>query len=180
MIVELKKEAYDAYPLLYRYITNEYYDITMENHFGWKQTLTRRKFDAPVEKTFEGKLFEPYFDHPSAYGFFIENMLVGVIGLDHETWNNRIRISDLLVLDEHRGKGIGHQLMERAKTYAKERKARAIVLETQSCNTPAIDFYIREGFTLVGFDSMCYSNEDVAKKEIRLEFGYAIKEEENR
>jgi len=49
-----------------------------------------------------------------------------------------------------------------------------LVLETQSCNLPAIDFYLKHGFELLGLDTAAYSNEDVAKGEVRLEFGRVI------
>ncbi len=49
-----------------------------------------------------------------------------------------------------------------------------LVLETQSCNAPAIDFYVKNGFILIGFDSTAYSNEDVVKKEVRIEMGLAL------
>ena len=53
-------------------------------------------------------------------------------------------------------------------------KRRAIILETQSCNTAAISFYEHEGFRLIGFDSCCYSNNDISKKEVRIDMGYFL------
>ena len=38
-----------------------------------------------------------------------------------------------------------------------------IVLETQSCNKKAIDFYVKHGFSLIGLDMYAYSNEDPEK-----------------
>lgn len=38
---------------------------------------------------------------------------------------------------------------------------RGIILEAQSCNIQAIDFYLKFGFQLVGFDLFVYSNQDV-------------------
>ena len=49
-----------------------------------------------------------------------------------------------------------------------------LVLETQSCNVPAINFYLKQSFTLIGFDIAAYSNDDVEKKEVRLEFGLVV------
>ena len=65
-------------------------------------------------------------------------------------------------------------LMKRAVEVAKERGARMLILETQSNNAVAIDFYLRLGFQLVGFDVAAYSNEDVDKKEVRLELGLKL------
>ena len=48
------------------------------------------------------------------------------------------------------------------------------MLETQSCNTDAIAFYLQEGLSLIGLDTCCYSNEDIARGEVRLELGAAL------
>jgi ribosomal protein S18 acetylase RimI-like enzyme len=64
--------------------------------------------------------------------------------------------------------------MQRAVRVANKKSARMLVLETHSCNVPAIDFYLKHGFELIGFDIAAYSNEDVKKKEVRLEFGQAL------
>ena len=65
--------------------------------------------------------------------------------------------------------------MEKAKSIAAAKDCRAIMLETQSCNTNAIGFYLHEGFTLIGFDLCCYSNRDADRKEVRIELGYFLK-----
>ncbi|NLK44818.1 MAG: GNAT family N-acetyltransferase, partial [Tissierellia bacterium] len=44
----------------------------------------------------------------------------------------------------------------------------------QTCNTRAIDFYIKNGFIVNGIDLSCYSNDDVEKKEVRLELVYKL------
>ena len=54
---------------------------------------------------------------------------------------------------------------------AKASGARMIVLETQSCNTGAIDFYEKNGFEIIGFDMYSYSNTDPERHEIRIEMG---------
>lgn len=63
-----------------------------------------------------------------------------------------------------------------AKEQARRQRCRAIILETQSCNVNAIDFYIHEGFILIGLDTCCYKNNDLQRKEVRLEFGWFPKE----
>ena len=47
-----------------------------------------------------------------------------------------------------------------------------MLFRSQSCNVSAIQFYLREGFELIGFDSCCYSNRDIDRKEVRLDLGY--------
>ena len=55
---------------------------------------------------------------------------------------------------------------------AKLQNRRAIILETQSCNARAISFYRSQGFELIGYDTCCYTNRDIARHEIRFNFGY--------
>ena len=76
-------------------------------------------------------------------------------------------VTELWVSDELRGMGIGKRLMEKAKDVARDENRRAIILETQSCNTNAIGFYLHEGFELIGFDTCCYTNDDIGRREVR-------------
>ncbi len=62
--------------------------------------------------------------------------------------------------------------MDKAKEIALSQNRRAIILETQSCNTGAIEFYLHEGFELIGFDTCCYTNNDIDRREVRLDLGY--------
>ena len=77
-----------------------------------------------------------------------------------------------------RRQGIGHRLMAVAKEQAVRERRRAMILETQSCNTAAIRFYEKEGFELIGFDTCCYSNRDRERKEVRINMGYFLKAED--
>jgi ribosomal protein S18 acetylase RimI-like enzyme len=74
-----------------------------------------------------------------------------------------------------RRKGIGTLLVDHAIELSKKRGARMLVVETQSCNVPAVNFYVKHGFELIGFDVAAYSNKDIDRKEVRLEFGLKIK-----
>ena len=71
-----------------------------------------------------------------------------------------------------RGRGIGKRLMNKAKEVAAAQKRRAVILETQSCNTNAVGFYLHEGFVLIGFDTCCYSNDDIERREVRVNLGF--------
>ena len=44
-------------------------------------------------------------------------------------------------------------------------------METQSFNTSAIAFWRKQGFELIGYDTCCYTNSDVERRELRLRFG---------
>ena len=77
-------------------------------------------------------------------------------------------------MEGYRNLGYGTILMDKAKDIAKNSGFREIVLETQSCNYKAINFYLKHGFKVNGIDLSCYSNEDIDKKEVRLEMAYRL------
>lgn len=88
-----------------------------------------------------------------------------------EEWSNRLMVTELWVHEDYRRQGIAHALMALAKEQVRRERRRALILETQSCNVGAIAFYLREGFTLIGFDSCCYQNHDLERREVRLDLG---------
>jgi ribosomal protein S18 acetylase RimI-like enzyme len=108
----------------------------------------------------------------------VNGELVAVIETAQELWSNRLRITELWVKEKYRKQRIGHALIEMAKQQAIKERFRAIILETQSCNVNAIDFYLHEGFSLIGMDTCCYKNNDLQRKEVRLEFGWFPEEKE--
>ena len=81
-------------------------------------------------------------------------------------------ITELWVADRFHRMGLGTCLMNLVKEKAKAQGRRAIMLEAQSCNVRAIAFYRSQGFQLIGFDSCCCANNDVARHEVRFNFGY--------
>ena len=81
-------------------------------------------------------------------------------------------VTELWVSDGLRHQGIGKRLMDKAKAIAASQNRRAVILETQSCNTNAIGFYLHEGFELIGLDTCCYTNNDIGRREVRINLGY--------
>ena len=57
---------------------------------------------------------------------------------------------------------------------AKINKNRATILETQTSNAPALDFYYSQGFVFDGIERTCYHNDDIKRKEVRLELVYIL------
>ncbi len=98
-----------------------------------------------------------------------------IMVIQHMEWNNTLLIHDLYVLNRFKKNGIGGSLIEVAKKRAIELVVRAIYLETQTSNYPAIQFYLKNVFELIGFNSISYSNEDVKNKEAQVEMGYTLK-----
>ena len=162
-----KKSPGQKFPA--RYITNGYYDIVRTTG-GFD--IEYKRFDSPVERSFDDTFFGEWLDNPVAYGAFENGKLLGFVEGAPEGWNNRYRISNICVFDNtRRNCGIGAALMSTILREAKESGARMVVLETQTCNENAIAFYRKMGFELIGFDLYAYSNSDPKRHEIRIEMG---------
>lgn len=175
-IDELAPGALDPPPrLVYEYETPGHYALALRRGArGWTARLTYRRFPRPVAKRFESTLFEPFIPEPRVFRARAGGRDAGWIEVGFEPWSNRLRVYELLVAKEMRGRGVGAALLARAEAVARERGARAIVLETQSCNVPAIRFYLAQGFDLAGFDAAAYTNEDAARGEVRLEMARRV------
>lgn len=166
----LPRDGYTGYPLPLRYCSREHYRVfARETPGGWQITLQREALECPVSRDAALHLYADYWPTATAWGAFSGEELMGAIEFFHETWNNRLRVTNLAVLPAFRRRGVGTALMERAKARGRALGCRSVVLETQSCNTPAIDFYRARGFTLTGLDLTAYHDDDVARGEVRLE-----------
>lgn len=177
-IIHLPKEQWKDHIVPIGYTTNEYYDVTVtQTSTGFQAVLEKRSFPEPVTHTpeeydFPDRLYADYCPNACAWGVIAEGELAGIIETEPEEWSNRLRVTELWVADQYQKQGMGHALMEVAKEQARLERRRAIMLETQSCNVNAIGFYLHEGFTLIGFDTCCYRNDDLQRKEVRLELGW--------
>ena len=168
-IVKLNPKKYAGQKFTARYITNGYYDIVRTTG-GFD--IEYKRFDSPVERSFDDTFFGEWLDNPVAYGAFENGKLLGFVEGAPEGWNNRYRISNICVFDNtRRNCGSGAALMSTILREAKESGARMVVLETQTCNENAIAFYRKMGFELIGFDLYAYSNSDPKRHEIRIEMG---------
>lgn len=175
-ITELVKQKLLFSKLKFRYFTDRNYVVTVfRKKDGWEIRLVLEVSPKPIAKQFEGGLFPDFVDEPRVFAAELESRRVGWIELGFQKWNNRMRIWELLVEEGFRRKGIGTLLVNHAVKLSKKRRARMLVVETQSCNIPAVDFYLKNGFELIGFDTAAYSNEDIERKEFRSEFGLKMK-----
>ena len=59
-------------------------------------------------------------------------------------------ISTLYVQPRHHGQGIGKTLLAQAYRHCRDRAVKKVWLATNSDNTPAIDFYLSQGFRRIG------------------------------
>ncbi|MEC0238452.1 GNAT family N-acetyltransferase [Paenibacillus dokdonensis] len=94
--------------------------------------------------------------------------LVGVVICEPQEWNNTLYIWDIQVSSEYRRRNIGRALLNIVTENAKKDGFRAIRLETQNYNVPAIRFYNECGFTIDGIDTSFYTNTDMETGEVAL------------
>jgi ribosomal protein S18 acetylase RimI-like enzyme len=89
----------------------------------------------------------------------IGDAIVGVASVKYEVWNRRAVVSHLYVDAAARGRGVGSRLLQELRSRARGLGARTLFVETQNVNLPAVRFYERCGFTLVGLDTSLYDAE---------------------
>ena len=183
-IVELPKNKWKHTPIYIKYTTNEYYDLEInESKELFDIKMEKKRFlslvtHSPEEYDYPDRLYQDFWEEAKAYGIVIDNNgkeeLLACVEVWPEEWSNRLRITILWVDDYIQSQGVGTMLMNYVKEIARLQNRRAIILETQSCNVKAIDFYRKQGFELIGFDKCCYTNNDIERCEFRLEFGYFL------
>lgn len=181
-IIHLIKEKWKGTVIPIKYTTDKYYDVIVNKTYkGFAIDIEKKNFTKSVTYTLEeydlkDRLYENFRENVYAWGVVVNFELVAAIETNQELGPNRLRITELWVAEEYQKQGIGHELIEIAKEQARRERRRAIILEIQSCNVNAVDFYEHEGFSLIGIDTCCYKNNDSQRKEVKLEFGWLLKE----
>ena len=133
--------------------------------------------DEPLRMSVDDDMLSDWLDHPTAYGAFEGDRLLGFVEGFLEKWNNRYRIANICVFDDaDRRSGVGTRLMETILDEAVSSGARMAVLETQTYNYKAISFYKKNGFQIIGFDRYAYSNRGPEEHNMRLEMGRKLKD----
>ena len=176
-IIRLEQAKWQDYPLPFQYTSHNYYNVEISQQGdNFAVSFVKKPFDVPFEKTPDenDKLFQFWWDDVQAWGIEEGKNLAAAIETCVEVWNNRLRVTELWVDSKYRRMGIATALMDAAVWRAKQEGRRAVVLETQSHNEGAINFYLNYGFTLIGFDACAYQNNDVQRKEVRIEMGYYL------
>lgn len=177
-IQELSKENWKGTLLPVSYLSDYYYDIWIEKtEDGFHIPIKKKQFEAtfrhlPEDGEYPDRLYEDWWENARAFGIVENGTLLAAIEICPEEWSNRLLITELFVGEEIRGQGYGRKLIDLAKTITIQNKYRVLMLETQSSNVNAVDFYLHEGFTLIGFDTCCYTNNDIERREVRFNMGW--------
>ncbi len=187
-IIALPKERWKGTVIPLSVRSDSWYDFEIKplDQTGCSVSIVRKAAEreivhTPEEYGFPDSLYQDHWEKAEAYGVVGEGgELLACIEICPEEWSNRLMVTELWVSEELRGRGLGKRLMDKAKEIAVQQKRRAIILETQSCNTKAIGFYLRQGFELIGFDTCCYTNNDIGRREVRVNLGYFFHREGRR
>ena len=187
-IVALPKEQWKGTPIPMATRNDSYYDFEISplDHDGCTISIVRKPAEqdivhTPEEYDFPDGLYQGHWEKAEAYGVVgAGGEMLACIEVCPEEWSNRLMVTELWVSEGLRRKGVGKRLMDKAKEIAVNQKRRAVILETQSCNTKAIAFYLSQGFELIGFDTCCYTNNDIGRREVRINLGYFFHREGRR
>lgn len=118
-------------------------------------------FERTYSRTYDADTYDynEYIENPDKAIFlaYSDDACVGQIVLKTD-WNKYALVEDICVSNAARGKGIGTALLQKAITWAKERRLSGLALETQDINLLACRFYAKCGFVIGGVNSMLYKN----------------------
>ncbi len=107
-----------------------------------------------VEVTLEDLLHDGFGKHPKFVCYVIEiNTKVEGLALiypRYSTWKGEVlHLEDLIVSQQHRGKGLGAKLLDTVIIHGKQMKVKRISWEVLDWNEPAIKFYEKKGATVM-------------------------------
>jgi len=98
---------------------------------------------------------------------YANNQIAGEVRMS-TSWNKYALLDDFVVDPKFRRQGVGHALIQRCITWAKEKGFPGVTLETQDINVPACLLYASCGFELRGFDTHLYKSLHPGTDEIAL------------
>ncbi|MBH5317672.1 GNAT family N-acetyltransferase [Paenibacillus sp. GSMTC-2017] len=101
-------------------------------------------------------------------GLYVDNNLVAFAITEPQAWNNTLLIWHFQVHQDFKRKGYGKLLLEKVFRLAADNQFRAVTLETQNTNAPAIHFYKNCGFTIEGIDLSLYNDQGDAANEVAI------------
>lgn len=163
----LDRTEFQDHPIRVRYETDRLFQVDLlDRGFALRETI----LETPVTKTWEDTLFGEWLEAPVTFGAYKQGCLLGVVEGSVESWHRLFRISNLFVEPGYRGQGVGTFLLRNMMAWAEAHTdCRGMILETQTCNYPAICLYEKLGFRLSRIDTHEYTNDDVAHGEVRID-----------
>ena len=169
----LDKEKWQGHEVYFSDFADNCYAIEITHDVGkFSVLMTKQPLEERRIIKYPQKLFTYVHKDVKSWGVFDGEQLVA--GIETGVEGSRLYISLLWVDEAYRRKGIAAELVDIAKKRAAQETLRAVYLNTWCCNEHAIDFYLSQGFKLIGFDSCANSNNDIEKYNVPLKFGYLL------
>ena len=103
--------------------------------------------------------FRSLLQQPRAMVLAAEDPIEGVVGYAVLWWVlDQGELANLAVAEEHRGRGIGSSLLDRALTHATSQGVESLFLEVRVSNESALGLYKGRGFVQISSRSGYYQN----------------------
>ncbi len=88
--------------------------------------------------------------------------ILGYMGLAVDSSRHVAWITTGAVQIDYRRQGVGTRLLNEARAWADRYRLRSIMVELQTKNYPAINFYQKKGFFFCGYNNAYYSDREIA------------------
>ncbi len=88
--------------------------------------------------------------------------IIGYIGLQVDSMRHVAWLSSYVVQPNFRRKGVGQSLYREARAWAERHRLRALMVELETKNYPALQFFQQQGFFFCGYNSAYYANRQLA------------------
>jgi Acetyltransferases len=154
------------------YISSHQYEFTKEEKQDFFSIqLNLKKLDTPYVKEEMNneddlKRYQEIIQLGYSLGMYNEGNIIAVAIVEPQSWNNTLMIWHFQVNEKYKRKGYGKLLINKVNEVAKTKGYRAITIETQNTNVPAVQFYMHCGYQIEGVDVSLYSNNLKKNEEI--------------
>lgn len=92
----------------------------------------------------------------------LNDEVVGFLDAWPQPWQGLLWVSNLVVNQPNRRRGVGSRLIKAASQWARVHHLPRLMLEVQTKNHPAISFAQKHGFQFCGYNERYYPNGDIA------------------
>ncbi len=151
--------------LVFTYKSSKYLDVIIKSEQDINMTFEFKvkEFNEPFNGKITRNLSKDYDEFARFFSYFNQNnhesafLSIGFQSIDiYKIW-------DIYVEPSFQNLGIGTELLKHSEKIARQWSAKAIVVECQSSNFPAIKFFQKNNFLITGFDLVHYSRDDLKK-----------------
>ncbi len=150
------------------YETNYVWQMNIENEANLvRVSFKTERLPRTMEVTYPVDAKRLQLSLPSDHCFLVavgrdSTDILGYLNMWRDEAHNVAFIRDLVVHRPYRQQQIGTKLLTVAKRWARYRRIRQLIIETQTKNYPAIIFCQNAEFEFCGFNDQYFNNQDIA------------------